>query len=66
MAEEQADGSLVINPLELRDAVSTPELLVGVSGAIAFDENGDRIGQGASVGLQMCRVEGGRFVNFDF
>ncbi len=66
VSQEQPDGSLVINPLELRDSVSTPELLVGVSGAIAFDENGDRIGQGASVGLQMCRVEGGRFVNFDF
>jgi branched-chain amino acid transport system substrate-binding protein len=66
VSQEQPDGSLAINPLELRDAVSTPELLVGLSGAIAFDENGDRIGEGASVGLQMCRVEGGRFVNFDF
>ena len=66
VSQEQPDGSLVIDPLALRDAVSTPELLVGISGAIAFDENGDRIGEGASVGLQMCRVEGGRFVNFDF
>ena len=66
VAEEEAGGSLVIDPLELREAVSTPELLVGVSGAIAFDENGDRIGQGADVGLVMCKVEDGEFVNFDF
>jgi branched-chain amino acid transport system substrate-binding protein len=66
VAQEQPDGSLVINPLELRDAVSTPELLVGVSGAIAFDANGDRIGQGEDVGLAMCKVEDGEFVNFRF
>ncbi len=66
VAEEGEAGSLVINPLELRDAVSTPELVFGVSGAIAFDENGDRVGQGEAVGLTMCEVEGGEFVNFDF
>ncbi len=65
VAEEQADGSLVIDPLELRAAVAEAEL-AGVSGAVAFDENGDRVGEGAAVGLQMCRVDGGRFVNFDF
>ena len=65
VAEEQADGSLLIDPLELRAAVAAVEL-GGVSGAVAFDENGDRVGEGAEVGLQMCRVEGGRFVNFDF
>ncbi len=65
VADEQ-DGKLVIDPLELRDAVSTSTLLFGISGAIAFDENGDRVGEGAAVGLQMCKVEGGRFVNFDF
>ena len=65
VAEEQADGSLVIDPLELRAAVAAAEL-AGVSGAIAFDENGDRVGEGAAVGLQMCRVEGGRLVNFEF
>lgn len=64
VAEEKADGSLVIEPLELRDAVSTPKLLAGLSGAIAFDENGDRLDQ--SAGLAMCRVENGRFVNFSF
>jgi branched-chain amino acid transport system substrate-binding protein len=65
VAEEGEDGSLVIDPLELRAAVAATEL-AGVSGAIAFDDNGDRVGEGAEVGLQMCRVEGGRLVNFDF
>lgn len=65
VAQEQADESLLINPLELRAAVAAVEL-AGVSGAVAFDENGDRVGEGADVGLVMCRVEGGRFVNFDF
>ncbi len=66
VAVEQEDGSLRVDPLELRDAVSKPKLLSGLSGAIAFDENGDRVGSGASVGLAMCRVEGGRFVNLEF
>ena len=66
VAQEQPDGSLVIEPLELRVAVSTPELLVGLSGAIAFDENGDRVGQAAGVGHAMCKVEGGRFVRIEF
>jgi branched-chain amino acid transport system substrate-binding protein len=65
VAEEQPDGSLRIEPLELRAAVAASEL-DGVSGGVAFDENGDRVGEGAEVGLQMCRVEGGEFVNFDF
>lgn len=64
VAEEQPDGSLVIEPLELRAAVAATEL-EGVSGDIAFDANGDRLGEGADVGLQMCRVEGGEFVNFE-
>jgi branched-chain amino acid transport system substrate-binding protein len=64
VAVEQADGSLVIEPLELRDAVSMPKLLAGLSGAIAFDENGDRLAE--SSGLVMCEVEGGKFVNFRF
>jgi branched-chain amino acid transport system substrate-binding protein len=64
VAVEQADGSLVIDPLELRDAVSMPKLLAGLSGAIAFDENGDRLAE--SSGLVMCEVEGGEFVNFRF
>jgi branched-chain amino acid transport system substrate-binding protein len=64
VAAEQADGSLVIEPLELRDAVKNPKLLVGLSGAIAFDGNGDRLAE--SSGLAMCEVEGGEFVNFRF
>lgn len=64
VAQEQPDGSLMIDPLELRDAVSTPKLLAGISGAIAFDENGDRLAE--SSGLAMCEVEGGEFVNFRF
>ena len=64
VAVGQADGSLEIDPLELRDAVSMPKLLTGVSGAIAFDENGDRLAE--SSGLVMCEVEGGEFVNFHF
>ncbi len=65
VAKEQADGSLVIQPLELQAAVAATELQ-GISGTVAFDENGDRVGEGAEVGVQMCRVEGGEFVNFDF
>jgi len=64
VAVEQADGSLVIEPLELRDAVSMPKLLAGVSGAIAFDENGDRLAE--SSGLVMCEVKDGEFVNLRF
>jgi branched-chain amino acid transport system substrate-binding protein len=64
VAVEQADGSLVIEPLELRDAVSMPKLLAGLSGAIAFDENGDRLAEQS--GLVMCEVKGGEFVNIRF
>ena len=66
VAEEQDDGSLVIDPLKLRDAVGRSDLPAGVSGAVAFDENGDRVGGGSDVGLVMCSVEGGQFVNFEF
>ncbi len=59
-------GSLVIDPLDLRDAVSNPKLLVGRSGLIAFDENGDRVGNAETVGLAMCEVKDGEFVNFQF
>ena len=66
VAARQADGSLVIDPVALRDAVSNPTLLVGLSGTIAFDENGDRVGQGTTTGLYMCQVQGGEFVNLQF
>jgi branched-chain amino acid transport system substrate-binding protein len=64
VAVEQADGSLVIEPLELREAVRHPKLLAGLSGAIAFDENGDRLAEQS--GLAMCEVEGGEFVKVRF
>jgi branched-chain amino acid transport system substrate-binding protein len=47
VAVEQTDGSLSIDPLELRDAVRATELQDGISGRIAFDENGDRLPPGA-------------------
>jgi branched-chain amino acid transport system substrate-binding protein len=62
VAEVQPDGSLVIDPLELREAVSSPKLLVGVSGIIVFDENGDRVGNAETVGLAMCEVKDGELV----
>jgi len=46
-AVEQVDGSLTIDPVELRDAVRETRLEKGVSGGIAFDENGDRLPPGA-------------------
>jgi branched-chain amino acid transport system substrate-binding protein len=61
VAEEQ-DGSLVIDPLELRDAVSNPSIYAGLSGLIEFDENGDRSGTETTVGLHMCKVEDGGLV----
>ena len=66
VAVVQDDGSLEIDPLALRDAVSAPKLLAGISGAIAFDENGDRIGSGREVGLEMCVVQDGQLVNIRF
>ncbi|MFC1925584.1 branched-chain amino acid ABC transporter substrate-binding protein [Chloroflexota bacterium] len=62
VAVQQGDGSLVIDPLELRDAVSNPSLLVGISGTIDFDENGDRVGSNSDIGLHIGRVENGKFV----
>jgi len=50
VAQEQPDGSLAIDPGELRDAVAVADLPDGVSGAIAFDANGDRVPErGANV-----------------
>ena len=50
VAQEQPDGSLVIDPGDLRDAVAAADLPDGISGAIAFDTNGDRVPErGASV-----------------
>ena len=47
VAEEQEDGSLIIDPNELRDVVRATVLADGLSGAIAFNENGDRVPPGA-------------------
>jgi hypothetical protein len=47
VAEEQDDGSVEIDAIELRDAVRASVLEDGLSGAIAFDENGDRLPPGA-------------------
>jgi branched-chain amino acid transport system substrate-binding protein len=44
VAEERSDGSLVIEPTELRDAVrAAGGPRDGLSGSFAFDANGDRI-----------------------
>ncbi len=47
VAVEKDDGSLEIDPIALRDAVRST-VLSGVSGGIAFDENGDRIPPGVA------------------
>lgn len=47
VAEEQADGSLVIEPRELRDAVRGAATS-GISGSFGFDENGDRLPSGVT------------------
>ena len=49
-AEKQPDGSIVIDPTALRDAVRSTVIDGGVSGSFAFDANGDRVpGSGASL-----------------
>ena len=45
VAKEQADGSLVIEPTELRDKIRSTAT-AGISGSIGFDENGDRLPPG--------------------
>jgi branched-chain amino acid transport system substrate-binding protein len=46
VAVDKGDGSLSIDPLALRDAVRATELQDGISGRIAFDEDGDRLPPG--------------------
>jgi branched-chain amino acid transport system substrate-binding protein len=48
VAVEEADGSLTIDPTALRDAVHATRLEDGISGSLAFDENGDRVPPGVS------------------
>ena len=70
VAEEGDGGSLVIDPIDLRDAVRQTRLLNGVSGHLSFDGNGDRIGEGGDLaeqardlGLAACVVDNGGLVN---
>ena len=63
VAEPLPDGSLRIDPVRLRDAVAATDMIGWATGQrIAFDRNGDRIGQGEEAGLVACEVEGGAFV----
>ena len=48
VAVEQSDGSLTVDPTALRDAVRATRLEDGVSGSVAFDQNGDRVPPGVS------------------
>ena len=48
VAELRDDGSLVIEPTELRDAVRATVLEDGISGAIAFNDDGDRVPPGTA------------------
>lgn len=77
VAQPQDDGSLVIEPEALRDAVRATDL-DGLTGPISFDENGDRVpapGQSLSeiqdvafepqdpdLGLIPCQVQDGTLV----
>ncbi len=48
VAQEQGDGSLEIDPAELRDAVRAAVIQGGLSGSFAFDEAGDRVPPGVT------------------
>jgi branched-chain amino acid transport system substrate-binding protein len=48
VAEAQPDGSLMLQPGALRDAVSASQVQGGASGSFAFDANGDRVPPGGS------------------
>lgn len=63
VAEPQPDGSLLIHPLKLRDAIAATQTVGWASGRqIAFDQHGDRVGSGADAGLVSCEVRDGAFV----
>ena len=47
VAVEQSDGSLIIEPKELRDKIRSTAT-AGISGSIGFDENGDRLPPGVN------------------
>ena len=69
VAEEQSDGSLLVDPVQLRDAVRATIRMDGVSGHIRFDDYGDRTSsasdlteQAGDLGLAACQVQGGKLV----
>jgi len=62
VAEEQADGSLVIDTGKVREAVAAIRYQ-GLTGTISFDGKGDRAGETPEeLGLALWKVEGGKFV----
>jgi branched-chain amino acid transport system substrate-binding protein len=68
VAEEGDDGSLTIDPLELRDAVAATSFDDGISGHISFDDAGDRATdetdlaeQALDLGWAGCQVQDGQF-----
>ena len=68
VAESQADGSLVISPEQLRDAVARASLPNGVSGQISFAASGDRTSSGKTLeeravqsGWTGCQVKDDNF-----
>jgi len=70
VAVEQADGSLLIDPAALRDAVAATNRTDGISGHLAFDANGDRstqatdlTDQAKDLGFAACQVHDGKLVN---
>ena len=59
----QEDGSLLIDPGELRAAIAETDIVGWASGQrVAFDDRGDRVGTGLEAGLIACEVRDGRFV----
>ena len=67
---QEKDGALSVDPVALRDEVQQTRLLDGVSGHLAFDGNGDRIGEGGDLaeqakdlGLAACVVKNGTLMN---
>lgn len=61
VATERSDGTLVIDRVQLAEALRTHGL-DGLTGTIRFDERGDRIGGSANAaGISIYRVVDGRF-----
>ena len=69
VAQEQPDGSLLIDPAALQQSVSQANLMDGISGHVTFDANGDRSTdatdlseQARDLGLTACQVNNGEFL----